>query len=558
MCALLATIDTSNNLIEFSGSGTFSAKEKIKGLGAARWDPVKRLWRVSDCALSADEIRSIFPDIEIAQSGSNEQRSQQGKELLESEEDKPAEGFSVSQLIGKISAVLNGAFRETVLVHGVISSLNRKGQRVYLEMSDPEETSQRLACVIWQNEQEICRGLHQAGFRLEQELQVMFAVQVRLRPGDARISLTVVDVIAEYTLGKLSAQRELTNKRLKEERIFDRNRQTQLPLLPVRLGVITSEGGTVINDLLASLSEARFGFQVAWFQTSVQGSLAAKGLVRGLQHLVNNERLDAILIFRGGGSAADLAVFNDYELAKAICLSPVPVLSAIGHQEDQSSVQDVSFQALGVPKDVGRFFADIVLELRRALHNMSEQLVYRGETLSTERSNTLQLVLANIQAAGLRILQQSSERLESIVKQVPQLSKREVSRKLEQLREHAYQQQAFGMHLIRWYQSQVENISEQLGRLGESSAALFRVQVSRLGDKILSSLNLIVERFGTQLEGHDRILQEIAPETQLRRGYCFLRRESGDDIITSGEDLKKGDRVDITFYDRVKRAMIQE
>ena len=206
-----------------------------------------------------------------------------------------------------------------------------------------------------------------------------------------------------------------------------------LVFLPRRLGILTSGGGTVINDFRASLEKAEFGFELFWRSVRVQGVDACEDILAGLSELLKLKRIDAILIFRGGGSKAELAVFNNYDIARAICLSPVPVISAIGHQEDQSSAQDVSFRALGVPKDVGRFFADAVVGYRDNISHWSALIKNAGVSIYRYNSQTLSLVARGIKDAVFSRCHNTEERLLSSGSQLPILARRLIEQRVSEL-----------------------------------------------------------------------------------------------------------------------------
>ena len=381
MSDLTAEIDRKKSTALFHGPGTFQAKERIKQLGKARWQGDKKSWLVSDFNLTNAQLEALFPNINIEETASETAKENTSETASDDTfQDKKApspkkavrpkkksssnnlknldsghteNALSVPEVVGLARAAIQSAFPEVIHVYGILQSVKRYGERVYMNLANEAGSKESVSCVIWGGEKQLCSELIDKGFELEAELQVMFAVKVDLNPSRSSISLNVVGVVAEYTIGKLAALREKTNSRLKEEGLFEKNKALSLPLLPVKIGILTSAGGTVINDFKASLDLAEFGFKLYWYPVSVQGSSASKDIVKGIKVLSDIKNLDAILLFRGGGSAADLMVFNEYSVAKAICKCSVPVLSAIGHQEDQSSVQDVSFQALGVPKDLG-------------------------------------------------------------------------------------------------------------------------------------------------------------------------------------------------------------
>ena len=121
----------------------------------------------------------------------------------------------------------------------------------------------------------------------------------------------------------------------------------------------------------------------------VQGLEAKARLVSALEFAGEQNSFDAVLLFRGGGSAADLQIFNEYEVARAICLAKIPVLVAVGHQEDLTSATDVANIGFGVPKDLGRFFRDRVEELREGYYGFLGEISCLLYTSPSPRDATL-------------------------------------------------------------------------------------------------------------------------------------------------------------------------
>ena len=388
----------------------------------------------------------------------------------------------------------------------------RDGGVVSMELAEQEKPDERLNCVIWGHAESMCKKLTEAGFKLEPNLQVMFEAEVNLSNKDGRLSLRVVRVVAEYTLAKVAALRDQTNDRLKKEGLFQKNKSCELPFLPRRLAIITSSGGTVINDFRASLDEAKFGFELLWLPVQVQGNEAKRALIRAIQFFSGKPDIDAILVFRGGGSQADLAVFSDYEVAKAICLAEHPVISAIGHQEDQSSAQDVSWRALGVPKDIGRFFADIVLGYRKSIAQGA----------------------ASVLRLGLAKLEQWTQ----AVTRSPILGL------AAQVLRHRESQLAAHYHRIH---------DGRQRRIEQAEMRFLNQQKT-----LLAAMNHLLEKAGIRLEGLERLVIGSAPETQLRRGFVMVREERSGEFVLDGNTLAAETEVVITFRDGERKAVMKE
>ncbi|MFN8390279.1 MAG: exodeoxyribonuclease VII large subunit [Bdellovibrionota bacterium] len=578
MSNLHVSIDRTTKTARFFGRGTFEAKEEIKRIGQARFNSAEKVWEVRGFELSAEDLLAIFPGILIEECSFaavdaviNGLANAAPAALSEAVEDlfpplpgaisEPAirtvpDGVSVSEFLNRARAVLKGAFPKTVYIYGVLSQVKPRADRIFMELKESEERDDRVKCIIWESAERKCAELKRAGFQLEPGLQVMFEVSVGLNRAGGEVSLTVERIVAEYTLGKLAAQREVTNERLKKEGIFATNKQLALPFLPRRFGVLTSAGGTVINDFMASLNDGKFGFELLWYSASVQGAAAKQSLLTGLTTLSELPDLDAILIFRGGGSPAELAIFNDYEIAKAVCLCPIPVLSAIGHESDQSSVQDVSFRAFGVPKDLGHFFAQMILDFRKRFERAQAFIRTVAGSKVEHSEQTVSLLAQKI----VHALRQSITHREEACGRMQQLFPLLGATLLKQSARHFSDLLApFAALGNRATELRVARLNALAHQISDRSRALHQACTYRLErfSQIPREAERILEQRAARAQSLAELIEGAAPETQLRRGFALVRSADGERLVTSGAALEKGEQVEIQFHDTGRKATIE-
>ena len=556
MAKLNVTIDYLNKKASFTGPGTFECKEQIKQLGNARWNSLNKSWDVFEFTKKADELAEIFVDLDILELGQVDERTEKNSGEGEPHVSMP-QSYTVSELINRAREALKAMFPTVTYVCGKISNVKTSNGRVFIELSDLDHEDERISCVIWREADKICQPLTKAGFQLENNLQVMFRVLVEVNKRDARISLNVTGVVAEYTVAKLQALREQTNQRLKDEGIFANNKSKELPFLPQRLGILTSAAGTVINDFMSALNEANFGFELFWVKVDVQGVGAAKKVRAGLKRLQRLPDLDAVLIFRGGGSPAELAVFNDYELAKDVCLFPLPIIAAIGHQEDQCSVQDVSFKACGVPKDLGHFLAGIIHELRQSLAKNSKairQAIENKLLLWEQRVVLFSRALGH--SLDTLITSRESE-VKRVLKTFPLLAAGLVNRKALILNTTLapISSRAQGLLVLKYrtLAHNRDNITMSVQARYEKAHDALRQVAHRVTRETVRTEQMWKQK----VDGWAAIVQGASPEVQLKRGFALVRNPTSGRLITKGLELKKDDLVNIVFSDVEKTAIIK-
>jgi exodeoxyribonuclease VII large subunit len=273
----------------------------------------------------------------------------------------------------------------------------------YLELveKDADTLKARASATIWVYSYRLLKPFFEtsAGQPLSAGMRVLVKAAVQYHPLYG-LSLSITDIDPAYTVGELEIQRRKTIARLQADGVFDMNRETPFPLLPQRLAVISSEQAAGYRDFMQQLhhNEYGFAFRTQLFPSLVQGAGAAQSIIENLA-LVNEQSatFDAVVIIRGGGSVADLSCFDDYELALHVAQFPLPVLTGIGHDKDESIVDLVAHWSLKTPTAVADFLIECMAEQeaqlyewRQALKNIVQQKIQSEKNHLTMMANKQQ------------------------------------------------------------------------------------------------------------------------------------------------------------------------
>jgi exodeoxyribonuclease VII large subunit len=269
--------------------------------------------------------------------------------------------FSVGELARAINASLNRDFGSGVWVRGEIQSWNARGPHAYFQLVE-EVDGQRA--VIQVNlfadvRRRIRPILEQNRLTLDDGVAVrIFGIPDFWAPG-GRLGLKMRDIDPRFTLGDLAMAREAVLGRLRTSGRFDDNRMLELSPLPLRLGLVTSQGTAAFADFTEQLGESDLGFSITLSHCAVQGEGAEHQIAAAIGELGTLD-LDAIAVIRGGGSRTDLATFDAEVIAEAILASPIPVVTGIGHEIDRSIADEVAHSALKTPTACAAMLIDRV------------------------------------------------------------------------------------------------------------------------------------------------------------------------------------------------------
>lgn len=215
-----------------------------------------------------------------------------------------------------------------VWLTGEVSSLNQHRSGLFFTLQDPEQSAS-IRCVIWTS------YLDKVVFKPVRGEQIIILGRIRLYPQRGEYQLMVWQSL-QAGEGLLALRFKQLRDRLMAEGLFDPERKQELPSFPKAIAVVTSPQAAAWGDIQRTLKASHPGLQVLLSPTLVQGDQAPNAIVRAIERIETDGRAEVIILSRGGGSSEDLSCFNDERVVRAIADCPIPIISGIGHQRDES------------------------------------------------------------------------------------------------------------------------------------------------------------------------------------------------------------------------------
>lgn len=333
----------------------------------------------------------------------------------------PEETRSLSELLGQVKGALEKELPDHYWVVAEIMEF-RENRHCYLELIEKSEENDSLLAkvraTIWASRYAMLRPFFEAttGTHLKSGIKILCKASVEFHP-QYGLSLNITDIDPSYTLGDLARLKQEVIQRLRKEGVYDMNKEIPFPLVPQRIAVISSESAAGYGDFSESIKNNRHGFHfdTTLFPALMQGDEAPLSITSAMELIYESEAdFDCVVLIRGGGSKADLESFNHYELAYFITQFPLPVITGIGHERDESVADMVAHQGLKTPTAVAEFLVDHVLAFEFRLSALLDRL-------SVSVRNRVQGDLSRLERYGEGLLH---------------LSKGSLKRQSEQLRQH--------------------------------------------------------------------------------------------------------------------------
>jgi exodeoxyribonuclease VII large subunit len=429
----------------------------------------------------------------------------------------PAEAIrktlTVSELTGSIRRVLEKNIG-SVSVMGEITNLRVQASgHIYFTLKDAVS---QIACVLFRTES---RTVNREYLNDGQKVVIDGTVTVYEARGQYQLQVFSVQL---QGLGALQAAFEKLKQKLQAEGLFDQGHKRTIPKYPRRIGLVTSPVGAAIRDVIHAIERRDPALQIVLAPCRVQGMGAAQEIAAAI-NLLNHwgaERLDLILVTRGGGSLEDLWAFNEEIVARAIYSSRVPVISAVGHEIDFT---------------IGDFVAD----LRAATPTAAAEIITEGAFSARPFVSD---VRARLRDLLLYAVEMKREELREWVRRITRMHpKRRLAEQAQVLDELQNSLIRCGRHHLRQKQSAWSVLQTRLHRARPNVlVARRRERVAQLNEHLQFALKGQIRGLHEQVDNAQARLRLLSPENVLKRGYSITLEADSGKVVRDASQVKTG------------------
>jgi len=420
--------------------------------------------------------------------------------------------WNIRDLVAAVRTHIEREYND-IWVEGEISNFRAHDSgHLYFTLKDQ---SSQMRVVMFRSQARLLR------FRPEDGMQVVARGRVTIYEGRGELQISA-EYLEPKGAGALQVAFEQLKAKLEAEGLFDSGRKKAIPTLPLRIGIVTSPQAAALRDILNILRRRHHSVGILIFPAQVQGESAALEVSAGVRYFNKAQNVEVIIVARGGGSAEDLAAFNDEGLARTIVASEIPVISAVGHETDFTIIDFVADLRAPTPSAA----AEIVIRSRQEVEDQSEALRQRLERAMRYRLLMGRQALIELSQHGAfaRMMDAINQRLQ----------------KLDDLK-------------FRLERSMRQKLEQQRRRWELASAAVRHYDVRRVLSGIRKELDaqvaaltgvqrtLLMQRRARldQLAGE---LTALSPLAILERGYALVFDSSGE-LIKDANQVKAGEEI---------------
>jgi len=441
--------------------------------------------------------------------------------------------ISLYELNCQVKESLQTAFQQTVWVVAEISELkvNRNGH-CYLELVEKEEGSDyitaKASATIWAYTFRMLKPYFETatGYNLEAGIKILVRVSVEFHEMYG-FSLNIKDIDPTYTLGDIEKLKLETIRKLEEDGVINMNKDLEIPDLVQKIAIVSSPTAAGLEDFTDQLNNNPEGFKfyTMLFPAIMQGPQAEGSIVHALDAVFQFEDFfDVLVIIRGGGSQSDLSCFDNYVLASNIAQFPLPVLTGIGHEKDESIVDLVAHTKFKTPTAVAGFLIQRVQKLADNVCQKEDYFKILVNTIIEEEKQSMEhLMLRFVPEINLKIEKQKGI-LKNNAQKLISLSKRNI------LKEETSIQ-----NMLIYFQNK--------SRLSITA----KMQQLELIQKDMSNHVIgIINEQKWRLDSLNQKNNLLDPKNILKRGYSVVKKEG--EIIADSKQVSAEDILSVQFY----------
>ena len=441
-------------------------------------------------------------------------------------------GISLYQLNNQIKSHLADAFSEDLWIIAEISELRQtQTGHCYLELIEKDEKTDQITAkaraTIWAYTFRMLSPYFKTstGQPLSSGIRVLIKASVEFQEVYG-YSLNIKDIDPTYTLGDMARKKKEVIDRLKQEGVFDMNRDLFFPEIPKTIALISSPTAAGYEDFVNQLENNPQGYKFhhKLFPAIMQGNQAESSIIETLEKIYAYEDLfDAVVIIRGGGSTADLNCFDNYSLAQNVAQFPLPIVSGIGHERDESIVDMVANMKVKTPTAAAEYLIDCFDECESYHEGLQENFI-----------------------AGVQdILMESTDRIQQLSQKFTPLVHQIIANKNSQLELARQSMITSGKSLLRNSKHQLQAFTFDLKLCINHKLDMEQMAVNQFVLKQKNVSRRFFNKFKHQLQLFEQSAKYANPENILKKGYSLTL--TNGKIVKDVNQLKEKDIIETKF-----------
>ena len=368
------------------------------------------------------------------------------------------ERYTLRQLNLLVREAIEDALPDEYWVEAELSECRENSGHCYMELIEKDERSNtpvaRASAKCWRQTWMMVKPYFErtTGQPLRAGMKVLLRVYAQFHETYG-FSWIVSDIDPTYTLGDMARKRQEIIRQLKEEGVFDLQRELRIPTFAKRIAVISAQNAAGYGDFCRQLEDNEYGFRfdVQLFPAIMQGEQVEQSVISALNQIYNLHsplNFDVVVIIRGGGATADLSGFDTLALAENVAQFPLPVITGIGHERDESILDMVANTRVKTPTAAAALLIDNLLRVLERLDDASQRITYAVNQRISNQKTKIATMTTLIPTLAIRVVSDQRHRIELLENRLPVAIERRLTNQKHLLESLSIKLQGFDPQLL--------------------------------------------------------------------------------------------------------------
>ena len=449
--------------------------------------------------------------------------------------------FSLTELAQSIRNCITHHYKNAYWIKAELNKLNYYSHsgHCYPDLMDKSQgkMTAQMRATLWRDDyKKINRRFKETlNEPLEDGIKILFLGQVRFEQVHG-LTLHIIDIDPSYTLGDLAREKQETILKLKEEGIFFSNKSKTLPLLPGRIAVISVETSKGYADFIRVIDDNPWNFKFfhMLFPALLQGDKAVYSIISQLMRIKHvQEHFDLVAIIRGGGGDIGLSTYNKYELAKAIALFPLPVLTGIGHATNETVTEMVACQNEITPTKLAESLIYRYNDFANNLRRSEEGLIRQGQKQLQQKKEKFHNVLNLLKLYAVGLIKDHKNILINSGRKV-RLHTNFITRQSKEF-------------VLEAKKGKIIHLSELILQKEKGSIVSYISDIEKVTGKTITDNHKV-------LDDKEKSVKQMHPINVLKRGYSITKKDGK--VVKHANDLAQDDLLETIFYDGKTQSIV--
>lgn len=527
-------------------------KDKAKGFGA-RFDWEKKLWYVPD-DIDLEPFKEWVPI----------EKMQEAEEIIQSQQ--PEKGIKLSTLLGKVKTAIEENVVGFFWVNTEIADLKEHNGNLYMQLAETNAQGKETCvsrAIIMRDNKEFIEAKFQAetGTKLIKGLKVLMKVKVSYTVKH-QMSLIVLDVDPSFTLGGMEAKIKKIRDRIVALNLYDKNKKFIMPDYFKKIAVVSPNEAAGLGDFKADADRlAKYGICDFFYYTATfQGEMTSKTVTKAIKKASFDsieQKYDAIVVIRGGGAKTDLHFLNEFDIAKAVAESTIPVFVGVGHERDKIFIDEIAFAKFDTPSKVIGFIANNNVKLAKNIRTTLSDVDHFGNTLFKQLKTSINTNNEMIESSVFNIFNSFKSNNDNNLKEIKNLVLKNHS-ELRMKSEELFSTIKVDINKTKTkYLMDTDMVISEIKLSASRTTKDLQSKVSLEYNDTLSNGKMLLSKIKSNIFQVNSEIDLLSPLNALNNGFAIIKSNEGK-IIKSLKELKKESSFVVWMQDGEKEFKSEE